>query len=293
MVGIYKIVSPSQRVYIGQSWDLVSRLYKYQKLHCKSQAAIFHSIKKHGWTAHEATIVHELPADTDQSTLDRYEILYWELHVDAGFKMLNIREPGKGGKHAVSSRILLSKIRKNRKLSEEWRKKISNSLLGNQRTKGHKFSEERKKQISERLKGNQYTLGRSPNAKTREKMSKSQTGRTHTKETKEKMIDSANGVWSSLGAESKKSRLRGLNNPEMMKKRDANIDVKQRTDENLRRYERLFFGYEMNSGKFVGQWKNKTTCAQELGISAAGIGKVLIGKYKSSKGFYFIYQDNS
>lgn len=37
LIGIYKITSPSNKVYIGQSTDLYSRFYIYKKLHCKKQ----------------------------------------------------------------------------------------------------------------------------------------------------------------------------------------------------------------------------------------------------------------
>lgn len=36
-IGIYKIKSPSNRIYIGQSWDIDKRLNYYKRLLCKSQ----------------------------------------------------------------------------------------------------------------------------------------------------------------------------------------------------------------------------------------------------------------
>lgn len=47
MIGIYKITSPSTRIYIGQSLNLESRVKNYEKLNCKivlnTQTGIFYN----------------------------------------------------------------------------------------------------------------------------------------------------------------------------------------------------------------------------------------------------------
>lgn len=65
MIGIYKITSPTKKVYIGQSVNIEKRIIKYRNLHCKSQPKIYNSIKKYGWGNHIFEIlleceIHEL-----------------------------------------------------------------------------------------------------------------------------------------------------------------------------------------------------------------------------------------
>ena len=65
MIGIYKITSPTKKVYIGQSINIEKRIIRYRNLHCKSQPKIYNSIKKYGWDKHIFEIlleceIHEL-----------------------------------------------------------------------------------------------------------------------------------------------------------------------------------------------------------------------------------------
>jgi|ERR1700744_599713 len=97
-VGIYKVTSPSGRVYIGQSWKIKQRLNRYRRKDCKEQPALYRSLLKYGVDTHAFEVLHELPSDVDQAVLDTYEILYWQAYIDCGVKMLNLKEPGLGGR---------------------------------------------------------------------------------------------------------------------------------------------------------------------------------------------------
>src|SRR2546423_15127104 len=57
--GIYKITSPSGKIYIGQSINIMARMYRYKEGHCKEQTALHRSIKKYGWGNHIFEIIHE------------------------------------------------------------------------------------------------------------------------------------------------------------------------------------------------------------------------------------------
>lgn len=60
MVGIYKIVNPKGKVYIGQSINLQQRLNDYRKLvNCKNQRQLYNSLKKYGWENHSIAVVEE------------------------------------------------------------------------------------------------------------------------------------------------------------------------------------------------------------------------------------------
>lgn len=57
--GIYKITSPSGRVYIGESSDIYERWMSYKRLDCKGQIRLFNSFKKHDMHAHTFEIIEE------------------------------------------------------------------------------------------------------------------------------------------------------------------------------------------------------------------------------------------
>lgn len=159
MVGIYKITSPSGKVYIGQSWNIEQRKGYYSRLRCNRQPKLYASLVKHGWDAHTFEVIVPLPEDIDQSVLDNYEILYWQQHMDCNVDLMNTRGPGVGGKH-----------------SEETKQKMSKSFKGINKgrpswNKGVCFSEESKKRMSDSKKGSRHT------EETKQKMSKTRTGR--------------------------------------------------------------------------------------------------------------------
>lgn len=57
--GIYKITSPSRKVYIGQSKNIYKRWLQYRSLNCKSQILLYNSLKKYGVDKHVFEIVCE------------------------------------------------------------------------------------------------------------------------------------------------------------------------------------------------------------------------------------------
>lgn len=45
MTGIYKIISPTNKIYIGQAIDIIFRINQYEKLNCKNQRKLYNSLK--------------------------------------------------------------------------------------------------------------------------------------------------------------------------------------------------------------------------------------------------------
>lgn len=140
--GIYKITSPTNRVYIGQSWDINARWNKYRIRADKKCRKIYASLDKYGVEAHTFEVIHELPSDTAQEVMDTYEILYWQLYKDCGIDMLNIREPGRGGKNSEETRALMKANNWNAKhkgeLSPSYGKKHTPEHIAKSHPKGEK-----------------------------------------------------------------------------------------------------------------------------------------------------------
>lgn len=92
MTGIYKITTPSNYVYIGQSVNIKKRWNDHKWPTKRSVSLIGRSIKKYGYKNHSFELLHELPADVDKKTLSAYESLYMDLYRNAGFLLLNISD---------------------------------------------------------------------------------------------------------------------------------------------------------------------------------------------------------
>lgn len=71
--GIYKITSPTARVYIGQSKNIKNRWKTYRKLNtsCKKQTALYHSFLKHGVDKHTFEVIEECDFNS-LNTRERY-----------------------------------------------------------------------------------------------------------------------------------------------------------------------------------------------------------------------------
>ena len=87
MIGIYKITSPTGKIYIGQSTNIENRKYYYSSVKCDKQHKLYNSLQKHGWEQHIFEIIEECSLDQ----LNEREI-YWGLYYDVlGENGLNLR----------------------------------------------------------------------------------------------------------------------------------------------------------------------------------------------------------
>lgn len=210
MVGIYSITSPSGRVYIGQSWDINARHRWYKSHFANEQPYLRNSFLKYGFDSHEMKVLHELPNDVGQEVLDRYEQLYIDAYRDCGFKMLNCKEGGLGGRHSKETKERISNKIKGRKYSDEHRKNISLAQTG------RKNSPERIKNIIEAKRRNGFKVS----DQARENCRNAQLGRKHSEESKNKRREKMIGIVHSDETKAKISAARKewcKNNPEKVK----------------------------------------------------------------------------
>jgi len=169
MIGIYKITSPTGKIYIGQSWNIEDRFRKYKRLNCKMQIKLYNSFSKYGPDEHIFDIIHILPIDCNQNIMNNYETFYYECYKILGVNMLNVREPGSNGKLSQETKDKIREATRahkiGRKQSQETIDKRVSKTKGMKRTsvqrnnmsqgrKGMKFSEEHRKNLSISHKGN-------------------------------------------------------------------------------------------------------------------------------------------
>jgi len=85
VVGIYKITSHLNEVYIGQSTDIERRLHQYKILNCIGQTKIYRSFISHGVESHNFEIIEECSI----CDLDDRERHYQDLYDVCGDRGLN------------------------------------------------------------------------------------------------------------------------------------------------------------------------------------------------------------
>lgn len=187
--GVYKITSPTGKVYIGQSVDILCRKRSYKIARCKGQRKIHASIVKHGWESHTFEIIHELPKDVNQDVLNTYEKYYVDTYKNAGFELMNIREAGNSGRPSAESirKMVQTRMDNNSYVTPEHIR-----VQRSERGKGKPLkgvTREHILQTAEKLRG------RNASEESKEKNRQSQIGRIHSEETKKKMSDNAKILW--------------------------------------------------------------------------------------------------
>ena len=118
--GIYKIISPSGKVYIGQSKNIEKRFCQYKRLQCKSQKVLYNSLIKYGIENHIFEVVIKcLPEE-----LNINEVKYIQ-EFDSYKNGLNMT---KGGETSPMSHPEIAVKMVGKKHSEESKLKISSTL---------------------------------------------------------------------------------------------------------------------------------------------------------------------
>jgi len=122
MIGIYKITSPSGKIYIGQSRDIKARKHSYKNNRAKSQPRLYHSMVKYGFEAHSFEIIHFCEIE-ELDKLERMYIAQFESH---GRNGLNCMMGGDFITHSNETRAKLSTSHK-KKINEdpEYKKMIT------------------------------------------------------------------------------------------------------------------------------------------------------------------------
>lgn len=213
IIGIYKITSPTGKVYIGQSRNIIKRRQTYEILpdKIKTQVKLYNSLKKYGWEVHTFEIIEECEI-TDLKCKERY----WQDYYDV---------LGKNGLNC----ILQECDDMPRIISEETREKISKGNFGKKRLlsekgllglqKAHKgkiMSEESRQKLSDSLKAfyeenESKMIGFKHSDEAKAKMSLAHTGKILTEEHKSKIgrKGELNKNFGKVMSEEQKEKLRG------------------------------------------------------------------------------------
>lgn len=160
-IGIYKITSPSGKIYIGQASNIKIRWkYSYYNLCCKQQPKLFNSLKKYGPENHIFEIIEECKIEELNNRETYWKLFYLE-QVDNDWKKMLFcgLYDGGGGPLSEEHRKKIGESLKGKKHSEETKEKMSKKATG------RKYSEESKKKMSESKKGKKFSEEKKINMK--------------------------------------------------------------------------------------------------------------------------------
>jgi group I intron endonuclease len=161
--GIYKLINPTGKVYIGESGNIDKRWSSYACLDVKKQPKLYDSLLNYGWENHQK---EKLEFIDDPEIRKQREVQYIELY-DSYNNGLNSTKKNRGPSHlSIESRNKISKVHKGRKKpmtseklkgkskpprTKEHCDKISKALKGYKQTEQHKLNK------SKAMKGKSVT----------------------------------------------------------------------------------------------------------------------------------------
>ena len=203
IIGIYKITSPSNKIYIGQSIDIEKRFQTHKKLRSNKSILLYNSLKKYGVDNHKFEIIETC----EMSELNKKERYYQELYMSTGEKGLNLlltKTDDLSGKRSLETckKISSAQMGKSRpKHSEETKEKLRKINLGKKDTLEVRLkkslSAKNKPKYSEQAKLNmslgQKKLNKKISEEQKEKFRKKVKGRRYSDEQKEILYASRRG----------------------------------------------------------------------------------------------------
>jgi len=161
MIGIYRLLFPSGKSYIGQSMGLEARLKTYSAHHCKSQVALYNALSKYGFDNVTVEILYSCEKIThgkfmlnilEKHAIKKYNSLYpGGYNLTTGGDSFTFSDATKEKQRISaknkppikdSTRLKLSISNKNKVRSAESRRNISLGKMG------YKCSEEHKRNMS-------------------------------------------------------------------------------------------------------------------------------------------------
>lgn len=168
-IGIYKITSPSGKIYIGQSRDILGRFQAYKNKNCKTQIKLHNSFTCYGVENHVFEIIEECIFEDlckrERHYQDKYDVL------------------GPLGMNLIKTRTdELPRV-----ISEETREKLRQGTKNNPPSKEriehlHKCNTGRKQSVEERRIRSKSLIGYVKTAEHCSNMSKSKLGKSNSAE---------------------------------------------------------------------------------------------------------------
>ena len=164
MIGIYKITSPSNKVYIGQSIDVENRLKRYKYFVSKKQTRLYYSILKYGYDNHTYEVVEECKVEElnerERYWQDFYDCLNNGLNCRltttkdiSGYVSEETKEKQRQAKLGTNRTEITKQKISTARLGMKFSKKVKANMKLAQQNRNYKHSEETLIKLSKAKKG--------------------------------------------------------------------------------------------------------------------------------------------
>jgi group I intron endonuclease len=257
MIGIYKIINPEGKVYIGYSKNIERRFKEYLTLRCKTQKFLKDSIQIYGIENHKFEIIEECCLENIKE-----KEKYWIKYYDSYFNGLNSNKGGGGViTHSNESKNKISISKTGQKDSIETKIKKSKSHLGIKHT-SHINGDQHKKTgqkdsietILKKQKPKPKNFGLNHSLKTKGKPK-------HNDASKSKISEGNKGK---IVSEEVKLKISKSNSKPILQ-------------------------YNLN-GDFIKEWPSSVYITKELKFPQPNISAACLGKQKTAYGFIWKYK---
>jgi group I intron endonuclease len=264
IIGIYKITSPSGKIYIGQSINIHLRWERdYYTLQCKGQPKLYNSLKKYGYEYHTFEIIEECLIEY-LNTKERYWQDKFSVLSGNGLNLKLTSTNDRAGKHSFITK---------QKMSKFWNEYYKNNDGPNRGVKQSKETRLKKSLSAPTHPVFQYDLngnfikGWDRIIDVERQLSIANQTITHCCQGTK---DSAGGfIW-----RYQDSHIELLENIKPVKSNKYGISINQ---------------YDLK-GRFIREWTNMKIAGNELKIDNGSIGNCCKGKSKSAGGFIWKYK---
>jgi group I intron endonuclease len=127
MIGIYKITSPNNRVYIGQSVDIERRFRFYKHLNCKKQPILYASFLKYGVSSHIFEILEECSLN-ELNHKERYWQNYYNV-LNGGLNCNLVATDIEHKRHSQDTKDKIAKSHTGKKFTDIHKQNLSTTKL--------------------------------------------------------------------------------------------------------------------------------------------------------------------
>lgn len=165
MICVYKITSPSGRIYVGQTTDWVRRVNEYRNKLAINQPKLNRSFLKYGYKNHSFEVIRVC----EPSELNLTECYYIDLY-DSINNGLNSKGGGSGGFMPLDIREKISRAHTGKIVKQSTKDKLSEYRGRKHHMFGKKHPQHVKDKMRERAKNRKHTQ------ETRDKLSRIQMG---------------------------------------------------------------------------------------------------------------------
>lgn len=138
--GVYKITSPSNKTYIGETVNFEERFKRYKSLQCTNQYKLYNSFTKYGVENHTFEIIEECNIE-DLKCRERYWQDHYNVLSDLGMNLKLTKCGEKKMIHSIETKMKISNTKK------------KNYCPENNPMYGKKHSDETKEKIGQTQKG--------------------------------------------------------------------------------------------------------------------------------------------